>query len=284
MKAIFEYFDYRAFLRDYYLYKKSRNRNFSYRSFARKGDIKSPVFFKEVAEGKKNLSRSMIDKFCLALQFSEKEATYFKYLVLFDQAKTGKEKQEYYVNLRSMDHAKSEKALNADQYDYFSTWYNVVIRELITLFNFKDDFKSLAAALRPPIKLREAKESVKLLLKLGLIRKMPDGTYEQADTAIAAESGVATLAIRNFNRAMARHAVAAIDELPKKERSISGITIGISPAMYDMINAEIVAFKDRIVTLVSRDKNCDRVYQLNMQLFPMSQKQDPSTGKGALDK
>jgi uncharacterized protein (TIGR02147 family) len=50
MEAIFEYFDYRAFLRDYYLYKKSRNRNFSYRSFARKGDIKSPIFFKEVAE------------------------------------------------------------------------------------------------------------------------------------------------------------------------------------------------------------------------------------------
>ncbi|MBN2037102.1 MAG: TIGR02147 family protein [Chitinispirillaceae bacterium] len=280
MKALFEYFDYRAFLRDYYALKKSQTRYFSYRYFARKAGIKSPVFFKEVAEGKKNLSRSMIEKFCAALQFNEKEATYFKYLVLFDQAKTGKEKQEHYVVLRSMENAKSEKALNADQYDYFSTWYNVVIRELVTLFDFRDDFELLAEAVLPPIKTREAKTAVDLLLKLGLIKKRQDGTYEQIDSAITAESGVASLAIRQFNKTMAMHAVAAIEDLPKTERSVSGITIGISPAMYDIISAEMAAFKDRIVTLVSRDEKCDRVYQFNMQLFPMSQKRVPAAGNG----
>ncbi|MBN1130450.1 MAG: TIGR02147 family protein, partial [Chitinispirillaceae bacterium] len=273
-------FDYRAFLRDYYTFKKTQNRYFSYRFFAHKAGIKSPVFFKEVAEGQKNLSRSMIEKFSAALQLSEKEATYFKYLVLFDQAKTGKEKQEHYVVLRSMENAKSEKALNADQYDYFSTWYNVVIRELVTLFDFKDNFELLATTVLPPIRTREAKASVELLLKLGLIKKKPDGGYEQTDTAITAESGVASLAIRQFNKAMATHAVAAIEDFPKTERSVSGITIGISPAMYDIINAEMAAFKDRIVTLVSRDEKCDRVYQFNMQLFPMSRKRDVSPGNG----
>jgi uncharacterized protein (TIGR02147 family) len=282
MKSIIEYFDYRAYLRDYYAYKKSQLKYFSYRYFARKAGIKSPVFFKEVAEGKKNLSRDMIEKFCSALQFSEKEAMYFKYLVLFDQADNGKDKQEYYNNLRSMENAKSEKTLNANQYDYFSTWYNAVIRELVSFFDFKDDFKKLGEVVQPPIKPREARAAVELLLKLGLIRKKDNGTYEQVDTAITAESGVAALAIRQFNKAMAQHAVAAIEELPKTERSISGITIGISPAMYDIINAEIGAFKDRIVTLVSRDEKCDRVYQFNIQLFPMSQKQNALDGKGGL--
>jgi uncharacterized protein (TIGR02147 family) len=281
MKAIFEYFDYRAFLRDYYAYKKSTNRHFSYRFFARKAGIKSPVFFNEVAQGKKNLSRTMIEKFCLALQFNGKEAAYFKYLVLFDQSKTGKEKQEHYAVLRSMENTKSEKALNADQYDYFSTWYNVVLRELVALFDFKDDFELLAATVLPPIKTREAKASVELLQKLGLIKKRADGTYEQADTAITAESGVASLAIRQLNKTMAMLAVAAIENLPKTERSIFGITVGVSPAMHGVINAEIAAFKDRIVTLVSRDEKSDRVYQLNMQLFPMSRKRDFSAGSGA---
>lgn len=281
MKTIFEYFDYRAFLRDYYAKRKSQNRYFSYRLFACKAGIKSPVFFKEVAEGKKNLSPGMIEKFSAALQFNEKEATYFKYLVLFNQAKTGKEKQEHYAVLRSMENVKSEKALNADQYDYFSTWYNAVIRELVTLFDFKDDFKLLAATVLPPIKTREANASVELLLKLGLIKKRPDGTYVQVDTAITAESGVASLAIRQFNKTMVMHAVAAIENLLKTERTIFGITIGVSPEMYAIIDAEIAAFKDRIVTLVSRDEKCDRVYQLNMQLFPLSQKVDFSAGKGA---
>jgi len=283
MKTIFEYFDYRAFLRDYYAYKKTQNRYFSYRFFARRADIKSPVFFKEVAEGKKKLSPEMIAKFSSALHFNEKEATYFKYLVLFDQAKTGKEKQEHYVVLRSMENAKGEKALNTDQYDYFSTWYNVVIRELVTLFDFKDNFKLLAATVLPPIKVREAIASVGLLLKLGLIKKRFDGTYEQVDTAITAESGIATLAIRQFNTTMAQHAVAAIENFSKTERTIFGITVGVSPEMFEIINAEIAAFKDRIVTLVSRDKKCGRVYQLNMQLFPMSQNSDSLAKHGVLD-
>lgn len=280
MKTIFEYVDYRAFLRDYYTKNKSQNKYFSYRYFAQKAGIKSPVFYKEVAEGKKRLSPNMVEKFCKALHFNEKEADYFKYLVFFDQAKTGKEKQEYYLALRSMQNAKNEKVLNADQYDYFSTWYNVVIRELVTLFDFKDNFKLLAATVLPPITPREAAASVELLLKLGLIKKQPDGTYVQVDTAITAESGVASIAIRNFNKEMATHAVAAIENFRKTERTIFGITIGISPEMFDIINAEIAAFKDRIVTLVSRDEKCDRVYQLNMQLFPMSQKVDASARKG----
>ncbi|NLD99468.1 MAG: DUF4423 domain-containing protein [Fibrobacter sp.] len=131
---------------------------------------------------------------------------------------------------------------------------------------------------------REAAASVELLLKLGLIKKQPDGTYIQTDTAITAESGVASLAIRQLNKAMALFAVDAIDNLAKTERNISGITVGISQDMYDIINAEITAFKERIVTLVSRDLHCERVYQLNMQFFPLSQKPDSPTGKGASDK
>lgn len=283
MKAIFEYFDYRAFLRDYYAENKSKNRYFSYRFFARKAGIKSPVFFKEVAEGQKKLSPGMVEKFSSALHFNEKEATYFKYLVLFDQAKTGKEKQEHYAVLRSMENIKSEKALNAAQYDYFSTWYNVVIRELVTLFDFKDNFKLLASMILPQIKTHEAKASVELLLKLGLIQKRADGTYVQADTAITVESGVASLAIRQLNKVMAMHAVDAIENFVKTERTIFGVTVGISHEMYDVINAEIASFKDRIVTLVSRDKKCERVYQLNMQLFPMSQKLDSSKEMGVSD-
>jgi uncharacterized protein (TIGR02147 family) len=275
MKAIFEYSDFRDFLRDYYTYKKKHSRYFSYRHFAKIAGIKSPVFFKEVAEGKKKLSNNMIQKFCLALQFNEKEASYFKHLVLFNQARTGKEKQEYYVVLRSLETVKSEKALNADQYDYFSTWYNVVIRELVMLYDFHGNFELLAAMVRPSIKAKEVKASVELLLKLGLLQKRPDGTYVQVDTAITIESGVAPLAVRQFNKAMAMHAVTAIDELPITERSISGVTVGISASMYDIINAEIASFKDRIVTLVSRDEKSDRVYQLNLQLFPLSKKPDP---------
>lgn len=79
------------------------------------------------------------------------------------------------------------------------------------------------------------------------------------------------------------HAVAAVENYPKTERTIFGITVGVSAEMFEIINAEIAAFKDRIVTLVSRDDKGGRVYQLNMQLFPMSKKADLLTKRGVSD-
>jgi uncharacterized protein (TIGR02147 family) len=271
MRSIFEYIDYRKYLSDYYTFRKKTSHVFSYRFFSAKAGIASPVFLKLIIEGKRNLTRASIEKFCIALQLTKKEALYFKSLVLFEQAKTADEKQEHYAVLRSIENAVSEKALEADQYDYFGKWYNVVIRELITLFDFKDNYQLLGQSVTPPITSREAENSVELLKRLHLIKKSPGGMYEQTDAAITANADIGLMGVRQFKNEMAMLAVKAVDNFPREKRNISGITIGISPAMYQIIKTEIAVFKDRIVSLVHRDEESSGVYQLNVQLFPVSE-------------
>jgi uncharacterized protein (TIGR02147 family) len=270
MRTIFEYIDYRKFLGDFYAYKKKTSHAFSYRYFSAKAGFASPVFLKLVIEGKRNLSRASIDKFCGALQLTKKESSYFKSLVLFDQAKFADEKQEHYMALRSIESSVSEKILEADQYDYFGNWYNVVIRELITLYDFKDDYLLLSTCVTPPITAHEAEKSVELLKRLNLIKKRGDGRYEQTASAITTKGDIGIMAIRRFNKEMVLLAAKAIDALSREKRNISGVTIGISPSMYSLLCTEIDAFKDRIVTLVNRDEASSNVYQLNVQLFPVS--------------
>jgi uncharacterized protein (TIGR02147 family) len=282
MKSIIEYIDYRLFLKDYYLYQKQRFKYFSYRFFAKKAGIKSPTFYKEVTDGRKNFSRNMIERCCKAIDFNPKEAAYFKSLVLFNQAKTATEKQEHYIVLRSMENSISEQVLNPDQYDYFAQWHTVVIRELATMLDFRDNWELLAQCVLPAITAREAKASVELLLRLKFIEKAPGGGYAQKDSAITTQAGIASLAIRHFNRAMIQKALEALDEVPKNQRDIFGVTIGISPNMYELISAEMEAFKDRIVTMVSRDRESSRVYQLNLQLFPVSKETVPGNQKGTM--
>jgi uncharacterized protein (TIGR02147 family) len=271
MPSIFKYIDYRKFLSDYYSFKKKTSSAFSYRYFSAKAGFGSPVFLKLVIEGKRNLSRASIEKFCKALQLTKKEALYFKNLALFDQAKTADEKQEHYAVLRSIENTVIEKVLEADQYDYFENWYNVVIRELITLFDFRDDYDLLGRSVYPPIAPVQAEKSAELLKRLNLIREKKDGTYEQTDFAITTSGEIGLLAVRRFNQEMVALAARTIDRLPRDKRNVSGITIGISPSMYNIICSEIAAFKDRVVSLVNRDEERSRVFQLNVQLFPMSE-------------
>ena len=64
---VFEYLDYRAFLRDLYLERKERGRGFSYRAFSRRAGLKSPNYLKMVIDGIRNITPAMAERFARAL-------------------------------------------------------------------------------------------------------------------------------------------------------------------------------------------------------------------------
>jgi len=271
MDPIFEFIDYRKFLAAWYENKKTSFKHFSYRYFSQKLGINSPSFLKSVIDVKRNLTARMAERFSKVIGLSAKETRYFRNLVLFNQAKTPGEKQEYYAVLRSMAGMVRETTLSVDQYDYFSNWYTPVIRELICLHDFSDDYGKIASAVNPKILPRQAKTAVGLLVRLGLVERMDNGTYRQTNGAITADSSVTSLAVRSFTRTIFDMSKAAIDTFDKKERHMSGLTMGISAEAYDVIAAEIEALKDRVKVIVNRDNNANRVYQMGLSLFPVSE-------------
>jgi uncharacterized protein (TIGR02147 family) len=271
MEKIFKYIDYRKFLQDYYAEKKNTTRFFSYRYFSNKAGIKSPVFLKQVIEGERNLTLATIDKFISALNINKKEATFFRHLVQFNQSKTAFEKQEHYSVMLSMMDYVNEQRLTADQYIYFEKWHNSAVRELVCLYDFRDNWDLLAKSVVPAITARDAKQSVQLLVRLNLIKKQKNGAYRQINTAITSGSDVVSMARRSFNSTMLLLARDSNESLPPETRNISGITMGISRPCYDVLLAELAAFKERLISIVNRDEGSSRVYQFNFQLFPVSE-------------
>jgi uncharacterized protein (TIGR02147 family) len=271
MEKIFTYIDYRKFLSDYYNEKKQTTHFFSYRYFSNKANIKSPVFLKQIIEGERNLTLPVIDKFIVALSLTKKEASFFRHLVQFNQSKTAFEKQEHYSVMLSMMDYVNEHRLTSDQYAYFEKWHNSAVRELVCLYDFGDNWDLLAAGVRPAITPRDAKQSVQLLQRLNLIKKRKNGTYAQVNTAITSGGEMMSLARRAFNSSMLILARDSNESLPPDTRNISGITMGISKPCYDVLLAELAAFKERIISIVNRDESGSRVYQFNFQLFPLSE-------------
>jgi uncharacterized protein (TIGR02147 family) len=164
-----------------------------------------------------------------------------------------------------------ESVLSADQYEYFATWYTPVVRELVCIHDFKDDYKLLAETLKPPIRPGEAKAAITLLLRLKLIERQDCGGYRQPSTALVADASIASLAVRAFTRTMLDLSKDALDTIDKKERHVSGLTMGVSAEAFDVIAAEIEAFKDRVKVIVNRDIGSSRIYQLNVSMFPVSE-------------
>ena len=93
--TIFEYDNYRAYLRDLYKFYKETKPQFSYRYFSQKAGFRSPNFLQLVIEGKRNLSPESVEKFTHALKLGKKEAEFFRVLVYLNQARTVSEKKIY---------------------------------------------------------------------------------------------------------------------------------------------------------------------------------------------
>jgi uncharacterized protein (TIGR02147 family) len=221
-----------------------------------------------------------VDKFIRALKLNEKEAQFFRHLVLFNQAKSVQDKQLHYAVMLSLMHTVKELRLTALQHEYYNHWFVPVVRELVSLYNFKDDFKKLAAAVTPSISAREARFAVRLLKDLGMIEQLADDTYRQTAAAIVSDSSLARMAVRSFNREMLRKAEIALDNTAVEERQIYGVTLGVSKECYDVLAAEMAAFRDRVVSIVNRDIFSNRVYQMHLQLFPLSRQIDSGEKAG----
>lgn len=274
MITLFKYIDYRKYLKDYYAEKKANTRYFSFRYFADKAGINSPGFIKDVLEGKRNLTNRAAERFSTALGLSKKESVFFRHLVMFNQAKSAEVKQEHYRVIVSMMNLVSEFKIDADHYSYFDNWYTCVIRELVCMYDFKEDWSLLAKTLRPKIKTKEARDAVLLLLRLKMVKKPKQGPYIQTHSALSSgteSDNMILQARRSFNRAMVEHALSSIDNLPIDKRNISGITMGLSKTGYDTMLAELSAFKERIITIANQDRDISGVYQFNFQLFPLSE-------------
>ena len=271
MPDIFAYTSYARFLRDWYAERKRRNPKFSYETLSRKAGFKSRSNLIEVSTGKKALTPSRIFGVAKALELGPRESEYFETLVRFNNAGTLKEREFHLARLGNLAGKSPGRVISEGQFAYFSEWHHPVIRELVCMPGFDGELGRLAKTLRPPVTARQAKQSVDLLLRLGLLEKTAQGRYRQADGAIQTEDELSSYIILRYQRENLGLAEEALDTVEPRHRDISTLTAGVSEACFLTLKKEIQAFRRHLSKIVEKDEGPDRVYQLNLQFFPVSE-------------
>jgi uncharacterized protein (TIGR02147 family) len=271
--AIFQYQNYRDYLRDYYDYKKSIVSGFSYRTFSNKIGFKTKDFILRVIQGKRNVSAASATAIAKGIKLSKWEAQYFCALVQFNQATNAKARDEAHDAMQTvlkLARFKNEQHLLAHyQYEVYSKWFILAIRSLIGLQGFTGDYEQLAAQLHPPITASEAQYAVELLVKSKLL-KQDDKGYHLIQDDITTGDTVRKAALKNYHQNCLKLASESIENDPANVRNISALTLGISQKSYDQIIQRLTEFRKEIALIASEDQDADRVVQINFQMFPLS--------------
>ena len=270
MKPITEYTDYRKVIQDFFDAKK-RTSAFTWRDFAKSAGFSSAVFLKYVCEGKKNLSRSGAKAVALAMGLTGFDNAYFQVMVAYGTSKTDEAKKNAFEEMCAMAKEHKVRILGTNEFEYFKSWKNSVLRELAPAMPGAKPFE-MAKACKPSISTNDVTDTLAFLQKIGLLEKDYDNTYHQTDKAISINTTDALpVAARNLQRQMGMFALDAIS-LPLSERDMSGITMGITRKGYDKIVAALDKFRHQIAAIVAEDGDTEQVYRLNLQFFPLTAK------------
>jgi len=198
------------------------------------------------------------------------EHTYFVLMVSYAHAKGDEAKRAAFEERCALAMAHKVRVLGDEEFKYFKSWKNPVLRELAPHMPGAKPLE-MAKACKQPITAAEVSETLDFLLRAKLLKKDKEGNYYQTDKAISMGSVDAVpVAARDLQRQMAEFAVKALS-LPLSERDMSGLTMGITRRAYERIRKELAECRRRIMAIVTEDDDTEQVYRLNLQLFPMSE-------------
>lgn len=264
---ILDYLDYRAYLKDKIAYLQSQNKKYSQRWIAQKAGLKSPQLISMILSGQRSLSDNNAQLLSFALQLTTEEEEYFLMIVNLAHADNF-EKQEDLVNKIKV-HFKNGifQQIPMNSYEYLKHWFYPAVRELVAVKKAKADPVYLAEALG--IETSEAKEALEVLYRLNLLA-VQDGQTVRSEPSIKAVDYTDPIVMAQYHLQVIQKSFNAMS-LQREHRHFDTLTFAVPSALIPEIRKSVQRFIREVDLLVESYPVKDDVWQLNMQLFSLTQ-------------
>ncbi len=268
MPNIYGYIDYRRYLMDYIKEKKVNNPKFSCRLFSSRMGICAATLAR-ILNGERNISRKLLPVFIAELSLCEKSAEYFSLMVKLTVEKNPENKNVIFQKMLDLRSERMRK-VNPIHYSLFEKWYLIALREIIDIKGKIENVCSISESLRPSIPVREVENAIKILKNLEIIFEDGDGCCHATEKLLTTGEKWEHVAIQKYQSEMIRLANYALMNYPKHERDISTVTVGLSSDDLMKVKEILRRTRQEILAIAEDSKRREYVYQLNMQLFPVS--------------
>jgi uncharacterized protein (TIGR02147 family) len=275
-----DYLDFRKYLSDYYLYRREISkkdiRPYNYGVFSAAANIKSPNYLKLIIEGRRNLSDDMISKFAKALGLGKDQADEFRLLVNYGQASDPAERN---MNLRALNEKRVDGKLKSGEIDQ-KTWEKIpswIAWIMYSLIDQKDvvfEAEKLRETLRNKASVDEIQLALNSLLQAGeIVRDETTGEMKKARSLMESADDVPVALVRKLQAELMYLGLESLFQDSATEREFGSATMALTKQEFEDLRFQLrkirkEAQKNNGVKRAS--SKGDRVYQLNMQLFPVS--------------
>ena len=266
--VITKYLDLSQYLQDFYAFRKSQDKTFSYQRWARDLGIKNKSYLRFVVLGRRPLTEKTLAALAKNLELGSDELLYLQALTQYSQAKNGAQKKVFGQALIKI--LKTEK-VESEIEPHYELLSNPLLTKLLTLLSFEDirkDNNTLAHLLMATVE--EVAEGIRLLEKLGAVEKDGD-VYKSTNKSFRIADDFNGLGLRNFYNNLFEEARAAIS-LPKEQRKFRSLFVPMSESEMHTYLENLNSFaKEQLVQYDFHELKDRRIYQLHFNVFPVTQ-------------
>lgn len=278
--VVSQYMDFRKYLKDYYEYRKNLTkgslRPYNYAVFSAAADIKSPNYLKMIIEGKRNLSPDMVAKFAKALSLNKEQTDEFKILVDFCQASDPAERNIY---LKALNEFRVNIQLRSGEidkktWDKVPNWIAWILYSMLDQKNVDFTPDKLRELLRGKATTAEIQEAIDTLVASGeLIKDEQTGQFKKSRALIESAEEIPVALVRKLQTQLMYLGLESLFQDSATEREFGSLTLSMTKQEFEHLRFQLRKLRKEVNkdnSIKRMNSKGERVYQLNLQLFPVT--------------
>lgn len=268
MVPVFDYLDYREFLKDFYESKKAEFPLFSYRVMAQHVGMDASNLFR-VLQKDLHLPARCVPQVLEYVELSGRGAEYFQILLAYARTKAKKEKQlilEKALALRDVQ----RKILEVEELSFLRDWWVVATRCLIEVLDGRANPEAMGNRFRPKVPAAEIRKALDQLHQLGLVKKVSSGRLTLTDAHLTAGGEAHAAAVKAYQKQVLDLAKDSLDRFDREERDVSTLALAVDEEAFKDIRVMLRECRRQIQKRVEDSQRPDRVMQLSMAFHPLA--------------
>lgn len=272
-RSIFEFFNYRDYLRHIYEFKKEKKASFSYRVFSRILGMKSSNYVKNIIDGKRNMPPETAADVARALELSKQETRYFCALVNWNDAQDYYSKEAFWQEVLKMCSKEQTHLLNHSNLRVITHWYTVALMEMVRLPDFKYDTEWIQKRFRGMLTSSEIEQAIDVLKVLGLIVVKGNGLKVTNERLFSGNEQLPAELVKRYHCQILDAATRAI-HCDSALREFQTTTFGVKRSSVEKLKNKIREIQRALVAENKEATEPEEIYQLSIQLFPVTRTLD----------
>lgn len=273
--SVYDYIEYRKYLRDITIVYKKPGISSSMSSLARRSQNISKAYLSLVMSGRRNLSAEKAANIGKALGLKQKELSYFENLVKFNQSKTLNEKTMLLEQIIALRPKQKKQTLNMQNYRVLENWHCLVIRELVRLKDFKEDSKWITQKLKKRLSEAEAKLAIKTLIESGLLTRDEAGRLTRSDISLQTSDELRSIAIQQYHASCFQLAQNVLQQDSVDQREFASVNKLLTKSQFAIVKEKIKRFRDELLEIFDEEQKEERaVCQINIQLLNLTKTEE----------